>query len=326
MKLKKAIKTGLISVIAIFILLNIGIIVQAYSLSHFKEGAPILSPDYKPGLAESVRIAIFGLDMPKPKARQYPLQPYDSLYIAAGEGKQLDAWLLHTNSIKKGLVITFHGYMDEKSSMLDRAEIFLNEGYDVLLVNFMGAGSSYGNQTTMGFLEAENVKAAHNYAVNNLQEDNIILAGFSMGAVAIIKAQYDYSLLVKALILEAPYATFTGTVDARMDKLHLPHFPTTDMFTFWFGKINGFDAFKANPVDFSRKIETPVILMCGGKDPYIPLEETEEIFEHINSEHKQIKIFPESGHESYLLKYRHEWIETVHSFLNELEGLDVYNG
>ncbi|MBK5722215.1 alpha/beta hydrolase [Dysgonomonas sp. Marseille-P4677] len=325
MRLRKTLKIGLSFAIIIFILLNIAIIVQAYSLSHFKEGIPPLTPDYKPGFTESIRIAILGLDMPKPTTKLYPTQPYDSLYIPAGEGKHLDAWLLHTNSMKKGLVIAFHGYMDEKSSMLDRSEIYLNEGYDVLLVNFMGAGTSYGNQTTMGYLEAENVKSAHDFAINELQEDNIILAGFSMGAVAIMKAQHDYNLLVKAIILEAPYATFTETVNARLDKLHVPHFPITNMFTFWFGKINGFDAFEANPLIFGKKINVPVMLMCGGKDPYIPQDETQKIFDHIGSEHKQLKIFSESVHETYLLKYHDEWRDIIHSFLSKLEEMDVYN-
>lgn len=325
MKIKKKIKIGLIFLIIMFVLLNVGIIIQAYSLSHFKKGAPALSPDYKPNFAESMHIAIFGLNMPRPEAKQFPTQPYDSLYIPAGEGKLLDTWLLHTSAIKKGLAIIFHGYMDEKSSMLDKAEIYLDEGYDVLLVNFMGAGNSYGNQTTMGYLESENVKSAHDYAVNNLQEDNIILAGFSMGAVAIMKAQYDYNLLVKAIILEAPYATFRGTVNKRLDLLDIPHFPITNIFTFWFGAINGFNAFKANPIDFGKKINVPVILMGGGKDPYIPEEETQQIFEQINSQHKQLKIFPESKHEDYLLKYHDEWVEIIHSFLGNLEEMDVYN-
>lgn len=226
---------------------------------------------------------------------------------------------------KKGLVIGFHGYMDEKSSMLDRAEALLNMGYDVLLVNFMGAGNSYGSQTTMGYLEAENVAASHTYAIEELGEENIVLLGFSMGAVAIMRAQCEHDLLVKALILEAPYGTFTGTVNGRLRNYNIPSFPVCDIFTFWFGKLNGFDGFEANPQSYGEDIHVPVLIMSGGQDQHIPVTETETIFNMLASKHKGMKIFDESQHESYLKRYPHEWNETVESYLSNLYKLDVYH-
>lgn len=324
-KQKKYIKITISTIIVLFILLNVGIIVQSYSLTHFDEKAKPIDPAYKPTFKETLSIALFGLDVPRPKTKQYPNCPYGTLYIPAGEGKNLEAWSIHTDSIKRGTVLCFHGYMDEKSSMLDRAYAFLDMGYDVLLVDFMGAGGSYGNQTTIGFLEAKNVKAVHDYAISALKEDKIIMAGFSMGAVAIMKAQADYDLLTQALIIEAPYATFKGTVNNRLDRLNVPKWPISDLFTFWTGTINGFNAFKANPQDYAKKLYVPTLLMCGGKDQNIPTEETHHIFNQLAGKKKQLEIFPESVHESYLVKYPSEWHTIVYKFLNKLEQLDVYN-
>lgn len=324
-KQKKYIKIIISTVIILFIVLNAGIIVQSYTLTHFDENAKPIDPAYKPTFKETLNIALFGLDVPRPKARQYPNRPYETLHIAAEEGKQLEAWSMHTDSIKRGTILCFHGYMDEKSSMLDRAYVFLDMGYDILLVDFMGAGGSYGNQTTIGYLEAENVKAVHDYAISTLQEDKIIMVGFSMGAAAIMKAQADYDLLTQALIIEAPYATFKGTVNNRLDKLGIPKWPTSNLFTLWTGVINGFNAFKANPQDYAKKIHIPTLLMCGGKDQNIPTEETHHIFNQLSSRKKLLEIFPESIHESYLVKYPKEWHTIVYNFMNKMEQLDVYN-
>ncbi|MFV0419656.1 MAG: alpha/beta hydrolase family protein [Dysgonomonas sp.] len=322
---KKILVAGLIIFLALFILLNVFAAIHAYNLSHFKDGVTALTPDYKPSFTETIKIATCGLDLPRPYTKKYPTVDYDSLSISAGEGKLLDAWLLHTDSLKQGLIIAFHGYMDEKSSMLDRAEALLDMGYDVLLVNFMGAGHSYGNQTTMGYLEAENVVAAHKYAIAELGEDNIILLGFSMGAAAIMRAQSEHDLLVKALILEAPYGTFTETVNARLKHYNVPSFPVCDIFTFWFGKLNGFDGFNANPQNYGENIHVPVLLMGGGQDQNIPVNETETIYNMLASKHKEMKIFDESPHESYLKKYPEEWAETVKRYLANLYELDVYH-
>lgn len=324
-KYKKALATGLIIVVVLFILMNAFAAIHAYSLSHFEDGATALTPEYKPSFTETIKIAVCGLDLPRPYTKQYPSVNYDSLSIPAGEGKQLDAWLLHTDSLKQGLVIGFHGYMDEKSSMLDRAEVLLKMGYDVLLVNFMGAGNSYGSQTTMGYLEAENVVASHRYAIEELGEENIVLLGFSMGAAAIMRAQSEHDLLVEAIILEAPYGTFTETVSARLRHYNVPSFPVCDIFTFWFGKLNGFDGFDANPQNYGKDIHVPVLLMSGGRDQNIPVKETETIFNMLASKHKEMKIFDESQHESYLKKYPHEWGKTVEKYLSDLHKLDVYN-
>lgn len=324
-KQKKYIKIIIGTVIILFIVLNAGIIVQSYALTHFDEKAKPIDPGYEPTFKETVGIALFGLDMPRPKAKQYPSRRYETLYIPAGEDKKLEAWSMHTDSIKHGTVLCFHGYMDEKSTMLDRAYAYLDMGYDVLLVDFMGAGGSYGDQTTIGFLEAGNVKVVHDYTVSVLKEDKIIMAGFSMGAVAIMKAQADYDLFTQALILEAPYSTFKNAVGNRIDKLGFPKWPTVDLFTFWTGVINGFNAFEANPQDYAKKITVPTLLMCGGKDQNIPTEETHHIFNELASRKKQLEIFPESTHESYLIKYPKEWHTITYNFLNKLEQLDVYN-
>lgn len=324
-KYRKYLKITLYTIIILFVLLNVGIIIQSHSLTHFDENAKPIDPDYKPTFTETLKIAIFGLDVPRPKAKQYPNRPYETLYISAGENKQLEAWAIHTDSIKRGTVLCFHGYMDEKSSMLDRAYAFLDMGYDVLLVDFMGAGGSYGSQTTIGFLEAENVKVVHDYTISTLKEDKITMIGFSMGAVAIMKAQTDYDLLTQALILEAPYGTFRGTVDNRLERFGVPKWPISGLFTFWTGVINGFNAFKANPEDYAEKIHIPTLLMSGGKDQNIPVEETHTIFSLLASKKKSLEIFPESLHESYLQKYPDEWRSIISTFLNRIEQLDVYN-
>ncbi len=315
-KYRKALKIFAFTLGILFILTNVIIIIQAYSLTHFTEKGEQLTHDYKPGLAEKVSIALFGLKVPKPKVKNLPVVPYETIFIEEDKGEKLEAWLLKTDSVKEGLVICFHGYMDEKSSMLDRAYIFLKMRYNVLLVDFMGAGGSYGYQSTMGFLEAKNVKTVYDYANNNMDEDKIILIGFSMGAAAIIKAQYEYDIHPIALITEAPYGTFRGTVDKRLDTFNMPHWPISYLFTFWTGKINGFDAFSSNPEDYAKQITTPILVMGGGKDQNIPIVETERIYNAFTSKHKHLTIFPESSHESYILKYPDEWERTVDNFLN----------
>ena len=176
----------------------------------------------------------------------------------------MECWLLTADS-SKGTVIIFHGFGGQKSSMLDKAEIFLKMRYSTLLVDFMGSGGSEGSQTTIGFYEALEVKDAFEY-IKSKGEKNIILFGTSMGAVAIMKAEKDHKLSPSAIIIECPFGTMLQTVEARFKAMKVPAFPMASLLVFWGGYENDFNAFNHNPVDYAKQIYCPTLLLYGEKD------------------------------------------------------------
>jgi pimeloyl-ACP methyl ester carboxylesterase len=215
-----------------------------------------------------------------------------------------------------GTVILFHGYGGEKSSMLDKAYEFIKLGYSTLLVDFMGAGDSEGNETTIGFKEAIEVRDCFNY-LKVKGEKRIVLLGTSMGAVAIMKAIKDYEIQPKGIIIECPFGTMYKTVCARFHLMHIPTFPIASMLMFWGGIQNGFWAFNHNPENYARKINCPVLLLYGEKDIKVSKPEIDTIYSRIPGP-KKLVTFPLAGHENYLVKYRKEWTENVSAFLSRL--------
>ncbi len=312
MKLKKQnIKRILIFLLVIFIIVNIIAFAHAYKLTHFSttQTAKTQSPD-KLSLLEKVKTIFTGVNNPRPINTNVPTQLYETLYISGN--KKLECWLIK-NDTAKGTVIVFHGYGGHKSSMLDKADKFIQFGYSVLLVDFMGSGGSEGNQTTIGFKEAEQVNAVYQYLLAK-GEKNIILFGTSMGAVAIMKATNDYNIKPQALILECPFGSMYATVSARFNNMNLPSFPMANLLVFWGGVQNGFWGFSHNPEAYATKITSPTLLLYGEKDKNVSRKEIDAIYKNINA-FKKLIIYPTSGHENYLLKYAKEWTNDVGSFL-----------
>src|SRR5690606_3486437 len=198
--------------------------------------------------------------------------------------------------------------------MTNVAKIFDSLQFNTLLVDFMGSGGSEGNNTTIGYKEADQVKTAFEF-VKEKGEKNIYLFGTSLGAVAIMKAMDDYALAVSGLILECPFGSMYETVCARFDNMNVPRFPMAGLLVFWGGVQNGFWAFGHNPTEYAKSIQCPTLLLYGEKDEKVSVRETEEIFDNLPGR-KKLRTFPDAGHESYLLKYRKEWIEEVSEFLN----------
>lgn len=314
---KKSLRSLLYLTIVLFILLNVFAAIQAYSMTHFVVNSDTEKSNTEFTVGNALKAIVFGIDLPRPITKITPDRPFEAVTIAVDSKNSLDAWIIRTDSVSKGMAILFHGYGAEKSSMLNQAYILLDMGYDVLLPNFMGSGNSYGNQTSLGYLEAQNVKQVYEYAATELKQKQIILVGFSMGAAAIIKAQHDYSLPVDYIIIEAPYGRMLDAVSIRMGTIPIISKFTSVLMTFWGGLIGGFNAFDMNPEEYVKTINTPILMMYGGQDPRIPQEESMRIFTNIGSQNKALQMFGEAMHEDYTIKYKKVWTSIVSDFLKQ---------
>jgi alpha-beta hydrolase superfamily lysophospholipase len=197
--------------------------------------------------------------------------------------------------------------------MLDKSDEYIRMGYSTFLVDFRGTGGSDGNQTTIGYHEAEDVKACFDYVARQ-QESNIILFGTSMGAVAILKAARDYALRPAGAILECPFGSMYQTTCARFRQMGVPPFPMAGLLVFWGGVQNGFWAFGHNPQEYAKRVTFPILLLYGEKDAEVSRAETDQIYAHLVGK-KTLVIYLKAAHENYLKQYKSEWREDVNGFL-----------
>ena len=260
---------------------------------------------------QKAAVIFSGINNPKPQNDSIPHVPYETVKI--GTDRKLEAWYLKSDS-GKGTVILFHGYSGNKSPMIPHAEIMQRAGWDALLVDFYGCGGSDGNESTIGYKEAKDVKTAYDY-IHSLSTKPIVLFGSSMGAAAIMKAVAEKTVAPDKIILECPFGNMRSAVDARIKVMGAPSFPFTDLFMFWGGVQNDFWAYSHNPEEYAKQITIPTLLLYGEKDNRVPRSETDLIYKNLAGE-KRLVTFPESGHESYLKRYTPEWTETVNEFLN----------
>jgi len=293
-----------------FILLNVIAIFHAYKLTHFsnQKTEKTKHPSQLTSW-EKLGALIFGVNNPRPVNDKLPEQEFQTIRLEGDH--QIECWYIPAGV--KGSVILFHGYAGKKSGMLDKANVVIELGYNALLIDFMGTGNSEGDQTTIGYFEAEQVKTAVEFLTGQ-GEKNIYLFGTSMGAVAIMKAIDDYRLDVAGIIIECPFGSMYETVCARFRSMKAPTFPMAGLLVFWGGVINGFPAFQHNPSAYAKNIAVPALLMYGERDDRVSRKEIDEIFSNLAGK-KTLRTYPFAGHENYLIKYRDEWTRDVGAFL-----------
>jgi alpha-beta hydrolase superfamily lysophospholipase len=229
--------------------------------------------------------------------------------------QKIECWHIKLPN-SKGTVAIFPGYSGSKSLMLDKSDEFIRLGYSTLLVDFAGTGGSEGNQTTIGYKEARDVKACFDY-LSQQGESNIILFGTSMGAVAILKAAQDYSLVPAGAILECPFGSMYQTTCARFRQMGVPCVPMASLLVLWGGVQNGFWGFSHNPEAYAKHVKFPVLLLYGEKDAEVSREEIDKIYANLSCK-KRLSTYPEAAHENYLKRYKKQWQEDVTSFLQEM--------
>jgi alpha-beta hydrolase superfamily lysophospholipase len=308
---RKWIKRSIWTLSAIFVLMNVIAIFHAYRFTHFvdskieKTSAPAALT-----ATQKIKTLLLGVSNPRPENKSVPATAYETIRIKSN--REIECWYIKTENAK-GTIVLFHGFGGEKSSMLDKSDVFRNLGYNTLLVDFMGSGGSQGSQTTIGFLEAAQVKSCVDYLTAK-GEKNIILFGTSMGAVAIMKGISDFDSKPTGIILECPFGSMYKTVCARFKTMNAPTFPMASLLVFWGGVQNGFWAFGHNPTGYAKKIMCPTLLLYGRQDEKVSKAEIDEIFANLSGP-KELKIYENAGHENYLKKYKSEWTQDVQQFL-----------
>ena len=283
----------------LFLLLNLFAYNQAYHFCHFSNDS--IARTQSENLLtwkDKLSLAFTGIENPKPKNDYAPNFPHDTVWIQSNV--KLEGWLSKQNE-KAPIVILFPGYMAAKSFIMRRADILHKNGYEVLMMDFMGAGGSEGNTCTVGSKEARNVKDCYEFVLKNYPDRPVFLFGNSMGAAAVLKALHDYpELKPKGIIIECPFATLKQALYNRCELLKIPPFPASELLMFWGSVQENFSTFEMNPMVFAKSVQVPTLLLYGKQDEKVKAWETDSIFSAIPVKSKKIVVLKSCGHDNFM--------------------------
>jgi uncharacterized protein len=309
--MKKWIKRSGYAVLGLFLLLNVMAIFHAWQFTHFYPNA--VKIDLKTiSLGEKIKILFFGYQFPKATVNVKPDLPFEDVALYTDAKLKISGWLFRNDSTEKGAIL-FHGHGGTKGSLVKQAQFFHKLGYSVLVIDFRAHGDSDGTTCTVGFKESEEVNVAFNMMKEEGYQD-IVLFGTSMGAAAIIKAQMDYNLNAKKIILDMPFGSLPDAVKGRMRIIGLPETPFSQLLTFWGGLEQGYWAFNFSPCEYASTIKCPVLLQWGDQDVRVQRHETECIYNNLTSE-KKLVVYEGAGHQALQKFDSEKWEREVSNFL-----------
>jgi alpha-beta hydrolase superfamily lysophospholipase len=153
------------------------------------------------------------------------------------------------DSVRKGVVIYFHGNMKNVERYAPFAKIFTDNGYEVWMPDYPGFGKSTGEFTEKKLYEQS--LQVYKMAASQYQKDSIIIYGKSLGTG--IAAYVASRQPGKELILETPYYDIPSIVGA-----YAVIYPTQRMIKF-----------KMPTWQFLQDVKAPVTIFVGTSDGVI---------------------------------------------------------
>lgn len=164
-----------------------------------------------------------------------------------------------TPDTPKGVVLYFHGNMENVNHYAAAAKNFTSNGYEIWMIDYPGFGKSSGELTE----ETMYQQALEVYKMSRKQFEpsEIIIYGRSIGSG--VAAQLASIRDCKRLVLETPYYSLT-TLASRF---------------LWMYPMEAMSKFKLPTFQYLSKVTAPVTIFHGTEDGVIPYRHAEKLKE-----------------------------------------------
>lgn len=282
--------------------------------------APARTPPPE-GLSTWQRVGVLlnGVTMTRPRNTRAPARlspPARPERLRSGDGS-IEIWWQEVPA-PRGTVLLFPGYAEAKLDLVPDAEAWHALGFRTGLVDLRGAGGSSGSEFSLGFREAEDVRAAADaWAAAGRPGGRLVLYGHSMGGAAALRAVAELGVTAEGVVAVSVFDRMRNAIRERFRAMHAPFFPAGDLLVFWGGVRRGFNGFALNPADYAARSRIPLLVLHGGADVRAPAAQGSNIAARAAGP-VRMELFPGAGHESLVSHDPARWRAAVSNWVDTL--------
>jgi len=205
---------------------------------------------------------------PKPLARNYQFkfeQSFEETDIQYGK-YNLSLVKFRSQKKRNGIVLFYHGNMENVEHYKKYPQIFLGNNYDVWMIDYPGFGKTTGKRSES--IMDDQAMLMYDMALQQSSADSIVIYGKSIGTG--VAAFVASKKKCRRLILETPYYSIRS-----LARHYLPVYPVSWMVKYSFS-ING----------YLKDVKSPITIFHGTRDEVIPYSHSMRL----KSENKKIEL------------------------------------
>lgn len=244
-------------------------------------------------------------------------QTVEKVFIKSIDNIKLNGLLIR-NKKEKGIFIIFHGYRSDATSHLFLSyPHFYDLGYSILLVNQRTCSASGGKYTTFGAKEKDDVICWIKYVNENFKKQDIILAGISMGATAILLATkyITKDMNIKLMIADSGYISgYEAVRDSFKTFIHINGTIFMPGINIWCKLFAKFNLKKINTLEEMTNCGVPLLLFHVKDDRFVSADNSIKNYDAYTGK-KDIILFDESNHATCYLSNPDKYINSINKYI-----------
>lgn len=249
----------------------------------------------------------------------YKEVPREEITIKSIDNLNLKGYLLEKYKDSNKYIILVHGYSANNHIDMSYARMFINEGFNVLVIDQRAHGNSEGKYPSYGYYEHQDLSKWVDFLCDrNKRELFIGLHGQSMGGATVLLCG-SKDKRIKFIIEDCGFSSGKEIIKHQIKSVKWVPFNT--VYYMLNSKIKRRIKFNLNdvrPLDSIKDLNTPILFIHGDKDTCVPCSMAYKMYKERNNSNDRIFIVNGAEHMwAYSMKKReyesicHEFIENV---------------
>ena len=227
---------------------------------------------------------------------------FEAVDLTASDGCRLVGHELLAGAPSQDWLVYAPGLGGTWKSGLCFARRFAQKGFNLLLLDMRSQGESGGTSVGYGHIERRDLVEWCEWIVSRDADARIVLAGFSMGAAAVVEAsgEADLPVQVKAILSDSAYADLWNEAIYLLGRegngASFLLRPTLDLARLALrAGGRGFDLAAASAEEAIGRSSMPTFIVHGEADCAVPLCNAARLAEAAACEHELLEV-PGAGH------------------------------
>ena len=241
---------------------------------------------------------------------------FQDVNIISHDGLKLYAKYLNKGGAK--VVLLVHGYGGNYKDMAKYAQIFLNKGYDLLVVDNRAHGKSEGKIVGMSWEDRFDIQSWCEFLTKVNPCYKIVLFGQSMGASAVCnfageKNNYNVVGVIEDCGFDNAYKQILYLFNRTKIKLKL----FFKVFTFYSNKKNGYNLKEVDCLKQLKNTHIPLLIIHGSDDHFVPTEMAYNIYNSANEFEREIYVAKDARHTKSFEVDEKKYKNVIYNFLDK---------
>lgn len=220
-------------------------------------------------------------------------------------------------------IIFLHGITGSRLVGLWYIDIYLNEGYNVLIYDARAHGESGGSSSSWGYYEKMDLDQWVDWVSQRHPHGVIGIHGVSMGAATALAHAEMNETTKKAsfYIADSAYSDLESLLFQQIQA-------TVQLDPFWVHMLLHYSSAAAYlqskflysqvaPIQSVSSVTTPILYLHGGADTLVPPSMCKDLYSSTKG-FRKIHIFPGVGHGMAIFEANQEYRQLIHQFISQL--------